>query len=383
MELVKYALKFRATFFVASIMVLFLGAVAIKAMPKDVFPNVDIPVVTMIWSYTGLPTQEMERRITTFSEFGLSNNVNGIRNIESQTLPGVAVVKIYFQPDVNLELAIAQVVSNTNSIRTIMPTGINAPIVVRYSASSVPVIQLALRSDTLSEQQLVDFAQIRVRQAITQVPGSTLPSPFGGRPRQIQVDLDPARLQALGLTAQDVTAAISAQNLTLPSGQAKVGDTQFPVRINASTDTVVALNDLPIRMVGGTPVLVRDVASVRDAGPPQVNIVRADGGRSVLISILKNGNASTLDMPASAPLGGEDRHEFCARLAQRVHAAGQRQVLALDGVQEARAFENADAGEIHPSLDTQRQAIALVFKARHCHAHQALSFLWNGQPARK
>ena len=296
MGLVLYALKFRATFFVLSLMVIFLGGTAVVSMPKDVFPNVDIPVVTVIWSYSGLPTQEMERRVTTFSEFGLSNNVNGIRNIESQTLQGVTVEKIYFQPDVNLDLAIAQVVSNTNSIRAIMPPGINAPIVVRYSASSVPVVQLSLSSDTLSEQQLVDFAQIRVRQAITQVPGSTLPSPFGGRPRQIQVDLDPAKLQAVGLTAQDVAAAINVQNLTLPSGLAKIGDTQYPIRLNGSPDTVAALNDLPLRIVNGTPLLVRDVAQVRDAGPPQVNIVRADGGRAVLISILKNGNASTLSV---------------------------------------------------------------------------------------
>ena len=296
MGLVKYALKFRATFFVLAIAILFLGGAAIVSMPKDVFPEVDIPVVSVIWTYTGLSAKETEQRITTYSEFSISNNVNGIRTIASQTLPGVSVEKIYFQPDVNLDLGIAQVVSATNSIRAVLPPGINPPIVVRYSASSVPVIQLALTSEQESEQQLYDYAQYRVRQAITAVPGATIPSPFGGRQRQIMVDLDLHALQAVGLSPQDVTAAVNAENVTVPSGLAKIGDTQFQVRLNSTPDAIAALNRIPVRVVGGRPVLLQDVAYVRDGAQVQQNIVRADGRRSTLLTILKNGNASTLSV---------------------------------------------------------------------------------------
>ncbi len=195
MGLVKYALKFRVTFYVLSVLILFLGIGSIIRMPKDVFPSVDIPVVSVIWTYTGLTTPEMAKRVTTYSEYSLSNNINGIRNIESQTLYGVSVIKVYFQPDVNLDLAIAQIVASVNWIRAIMPPGIQAPTVIRYSASAVPVIQLALSSDKQSEQQLFDYGLYRVRQALTQVPGATLPVPAGGKLRQIMVDLDLHALQ--------------------------------------------------------------------------------------------------------------------------------------------------------------------------------------------
>ncbi len=294
MELVKYALKFRATFYVLSILVTFLGGMAIYASPKDVFPNVDIPVVTVIWTYTGLSAGEMEARVTTYAEFSLSNNVNGIKNLESQTLTGVAVQKIYFQNDVNIDLAIAQVVSAMNSIRVVMPPGIQPPTIVRYSASQVPVIQLALSSTSQNEQQLYDFGMYRMRQALVTTPGATLPAPFGGRARQIMVDLDLAALQARGLTPLDVTNAVVAQNLTTPSGLAKFGALQYTVKLNSAPDAISALNSIPIKYVGGAPILVRDVAQVRDGSPPQQNIVRVNGSRSILLTILKNGNASTL-----------------------------------------------------------------------------------------
>src|ERR1700761_1781600 len=296
MGLVKYALKFRVSFFVLSILMMLGGIGAAVVMPKDVLPTVDIPVVVVVWTYTGLDTTDMAQRITTYSEFSLSNNVNNIRRMESTTLQGVAVERIYFQQNVSVDLAITQVVSAMNSIRALMPPGIQPPVVMRFSASSVPVIQLALSSDQQSQAQLYDYAQYRIRQTLTQVPGSTLPSPYGGAPRQIMVDLDMHALQGYGLTPLDVTNAISAQNLTVPSGQSKIGDWQYPIRLNSAPEAISALNVLPIKVVAGAPVLVRDVAYVRDGAPPQQNIVRANGHRSILLTILKNGEASTLSV---------------------------------------------------------------------------------------
>jgi multidrug efflux pump subunit AcrB len=296
MGLVKYALKFRVTFYVLSLLMMLGGVGAIIVMPKDVLPTVDIPVVVVVWTYTGLDTTDMAQRITTYSEFSLSNNVNSIRRMESTTLQGVAIEKIYFDQRVSIDLAIAQVVSAMNSIRAVMPPGIQPPIVMRFSASSVPVVQLALSSERQSEAQLYDYAQFRIRQTLTQVPGSTLPSPYGGAPRQIMVDLDMHALQGYGLTPLDVTNAISAQNLTVPSGQSKIGDWQYPIRLNSAPEAIPALNALPIKVVAGSPVLVRDVAYVRDGSPPQQNIVRANGRRSILLTILKNGEASTLSV---------------------------------------------------------------------------------------
>jgi multidrug efflux pump subunit AcrB len=296
MGLVKYALKFRVSFYVFAVLILFFGLSAIVIMPKDVFPSVDIPVVTIIWTYTGLTTPEMEKRVTTYSEYSLSNNINGIKNIESQTMYGVSVIKVYFQPDVNLDLAIAQCVASVNWIRAVMPPGIQPPTVVRYYASSVPVIQLAMTSDQSSEQQLFDYGLYRVRQALTQLPGATLPVPFGGKQRQIMVDLDQHALQAHGLTPTDVTNAVTAENVVVPSGFVKLGSTQYPVRLNSSPDAIETLSRIPIKIVDGAPVLLRDIAYVRDGFAVQQNIVRADGRRSVLQTILKNGNASTLSV---------------------------------------------------------------------------------------
>ena len=296
MGLVKYALKFRVSFYVLALLMMLGGLGAIIVMPKDVLPTVNIPVVVVVWTYTGLDTTDMAQRITTYSEFSLSNNVNNIRRMESTTLQGVAIEKIYFDQRVSVDLAITQVVSAMNSIRALMPPGIQPPVVMRFSASSVPVVQLALSSDKQSEAQLYDYAQYRIRQTLTQVPGSTLPSPYGGAPRQIMVDLDMHALQGYGLTPLDVTNAISAQNLTVPSGEAKIGNFQYPIRLNSAPEAISALNALPIKVVAGSPVLVRDVAYVCDGSPPQQNIVRADGRRSILLTILKNGEASTLSV---------------------------------------------------------------------------------------
>ena len=294
MGIVRFALKFPYTFYVLATLVLFLGSTAIVSMPTDIFPEINIPVVTIVWQYTGLSTPEMEQRVTTYSQFALSSSVNGIQDIEAQTLNGISVQKVFFQPDVNLDLAIAQIVSATNFIRVLMPPGIQAPVVVQYNASSVPVLQIGLSSDTLNEQQLYDYGIYRLRQQLAPIHGVTLPTPAGGKYRQIMVDLDPLKLQAKGLTPNDVVNAVNVQNLTLPSGQAKIGDTQYTVRTNAVPTTIDDLNNIPIKFANGATIFVKDVGQVHDGNAVQQNVVRTDGRRSVLLSIIKNGNASTL-----------------------------------------------------------------------------------------
>ena len=294
MGIVRFALRFPHTFYVVAALILFLGVAAIRSMPTDIFPEIRIPVVTVIWQYTGLTTPEMEQRVSTYSQYSISANVNNIKNMEAQTLNGLSIQKIYFQPDVNLDLAIAQIVSATNSIRALMPPGIQPPIVVQFNASSVPVLQLSLNSDNLNEQQLYDFGIYRVRQQLAPVPGVTLPTPAGGKYRQIMVDIDPDKLLSRGLTPLDIVNAVNTQNLTLPSGTAKIGDTQYTVRTNATPATINDLNMIPVKFANGATILLKDVAQVRDGSMVQQNIVREDGRRSVLLSVIKNGNASTL-----------------------------------------------------------------------------------------
>ena len=294
MGIVRFALRFPHTFYVVAALILFLGIAAIRSMPTDIFPEIQIPVVTVIWQYTGLTTPEMEQRVTTYSQYSISSNVNGIKNMEAQTLDGLSIQKIYFQPDVNLDLAIAQIVSATNSIRALMPPGIEPPIIVQFNASSVPVLQLSLNSDKLNEQQLYDFGIYRVRQELAPVPGVTLPTPAGGKYRQIMVDIDPDKLLSRGLTPLDIVNAVNTQNLTLPSGTAKIGHTQYTVRTNATPATIDDLNMMPVKFANGATIFLKDVAQVRDGSMVQQNVVREDGRRSVLLSVIKNGNASTL-----------------------------------------------------------------------------------------
>src|SRR5271170_636220 len=294
MGIVRFALRWPYTFYVLALLILFLGVTAIRSMPADIFPEIDIPVVTVIWQYTGLSTPEMEQRVTTYSEYSISSNVNGIKDIEAHTLTGISVLKIFFQPDVNLDLAIAQIVAGTNAIRALLPSGINPPIVVQYNASSVPVLQISLSSDTLGEQQLYDYGLYNLRQRLAPIHGVTFPTPAGGKYRQIMVDIDPVKLQAKGLTPMDVVNAVNAQNLTLPSGTAKIGDTQYTVRTNAMPTTIADLNDIPIKYVNGRTVFIRDVGQVHDGWAVQQNMVREDGRRAVLLSVIKNGDASTV-----------------------------------------------------------------------------------------
>jgi multidrug efflux pump subunit AcrB len=294
MGIVRFALKFPYTFYVLAALIVFLGVSAITVMPMDIFPQINIPVVSVIWQYTGLSVPEMEQRVTTYSQYSISSNVTGIKNMEAQTLNGISVQKIYFQPDVNLDLAISQIVAATNSIRALMPAGIQPPIVVQYNASSVPVLQLSLSSDRLNEQQLYDYGIYNLRQQLAPVPGVTFPTPDGGKYRQIMVDIDPVKLQARGLTPADIVNAVNAQNLTLPSGLAKIGNTQYTVRTNAMPTTIADLNNIPIKYTNGPTVFLKDVGQVHDGWAVQQNVVREDGRRSVLLSVIKNGNASTV-----------------------------------------------------------------------------------------
>ena len=294
MGIVRFALKFPHTFFVLAALILVLGVSAILSMPTDIFPEINIPVVTVIWQETGLSTPEMEQRVTTYSQYSISTSVNGIRDIEAQTLNGISIQKLYFQPDVDIDLAIAQIVAATNSIRALMPPGIQPPTIVRYDASSVPVLQISLSSDTLNGSQLYDYGIYRMRQQLAPIHGVTLPTPAGGKYRQIMVDIDPLKLQAKGLTPNDVVNAVNAQAFTVPSGTAKLGDKQYTVRTNALPSTIDDLNNIPIKFLNNATVFIKDIGQVHDGWLVQQNVVRTEGKQSVLLSIIKNGNASTL-----------------------------------------------------------------------------------------
>jgi CzcA family heavy metal efflux pump len=295
MWIVRLALNRPYTFIVASILILVLGFSSIATTPTDIFPNIDIPVVTVIWSYSGLPAKEMEERVTTFSEFVMAV-VNDVKSIDSQTTSGASVIKISFQPQVRIDAAMSQVGAAVNSIRFRMPPGVNPPWILRFSASTVPIIQLSLSSDTLSESEIYDYGLFRVRQQLTTVPGTLLPTPYGGVARQIMVDLDQNALLAKGLTPVDVTAAINAQNVTLPSGTAKIDNSEYTVSTNSSPVDAMMLNDVPIKTVNGSLVYMRDVAHVRDGWSVQQNVARANGKPAALLAIMKTGSVSTLDI---------------------------------------------------------------------------------------
>ncbi len=296
MWIVKLALRQPYTFVVAALLILLLGLVSIRKTPTDIFPVIDIPVISVIWTYNGLSTPEMESRIALYSEFSISAAVNDVKDIESQTLNGVSVIKIFFHPTVSIDTAMAQLTAVSGAIQRRMPPGINPPIIVRFNASSVPIIQLGLSGEGLTESQLYDFGIYRVRQQLAAVQGATLPAPYGGLVRQMQVDISPERLQATGLSAIDVSAAVGAQNLTLPSGTARIGEREYSVALNSNPIAAEQFNDIPIKTVNGRTIFMRDVANVRDGSAVQQNIVRSDGERGVLLTVLKNGRASTLDV---------------------------------------------------------------------------------------
>src|SRR5580693_8315942 len=298
MWIVRLALRRPYTFIVTSILLLILGPVAILRTPTDIFPNIDIPVVSVLWNYTGLSPEEMSNRIVFQYERVLTTTVNNIEHIESQSLNGIAVVKIFFHSGVDIGNAVAQVTAVSQTLLRQLPQGTTPPLVITYNASTVPILQLALSGQGLSEQQLGDIGLNFVRTSLVSVPGAAIPYPYGGKQRQVQVDLDTNALQAKGLSPNDVVNAISAQNLILPSGTSKIGQFEYDVDLNGSPQTVAELNDLPIKRVGNTTIYIRDVAYVRDGFPPQTNIVRVDGQRASLLTIQKTGAASTLDIIA-------------------------------------------------------------------------------------
>jgi CzcA family heavy metal efflux pump len=296
MWIVALALRRPYTFVVMALLILILSPVVIYRTPTDIFPNINIPVVSVVWNYTGLSPQEMANRITTVTERGLTTLVNDIEHIDSQSLNGVAIVKIYFRPNANIPTALAQVTAISQTILRQLPPGSTPPLVIQYSASTVPILQIGVSSGSISEQQLNDLTLNFLRTQLITVQGAAIPYPFGGKQRVVLVDIDTPALQAKHLTPVDVVNAITAQNLILPSGTAKLGQLEYQVELNASPATIAELNDLPIKTVNGTQLYIRDVAHVRDGFTPQTNIVRQDGVRGTLLSVMKNGNASTISV---------------------------------------------------------------------------------------
>jgi multidrug efflux pump subunit AcrB len=298
MWIVRLALRRPYTFVVFSILILLVGVLAIFTTPTDIFPNINIPVVSIIWTFQGFTAEDMGNRIVYVTERALTTTVDDIEHIESQSLNGIAVVKVFFQPHAVLEKAIAQITAVSQTQLRQLPQGVTPPLVISYSASAVPVIQLALSGQNLSEQQLNDFGLNFIRTRLITVEGAAVPYPYGGKQRQVQIDLNTTLLQAKGLSPTDVVNAVSAQNLILPSGTAKVGTREYEIATNSAPASIGDLNNLPIRQVGSTTVYIKDVAFVRDGFPPQTNVVHVDGKRSVLLVAQKAGTASTLSVVA-------------------------------------------------------------------------------------
>jgi len=296
MWIVRLALRRPYTFAVFALLLLLVGVFSILSMPTDIFPNINIPVVSVVWQFAGLSAQELSNRIVTNSERNITTTVNDIEHIESQSLNGIAVIKIYFQPHVNIAAAVAQVTAVSQSTLRQLPAGTTPPFIIQFNASSVPVLQLGLSGEGLSEQQLNDIGTNSIRTGLATVEGASIPFPYGGKQRQVQVDLDIHALQAKGLSPTDVINAVSAQNIIAPSGTMKVGSYEYAIETNSSPTVVADLNNLPVRNVNGTIVYIRDVAHVRDGNPPQTNIVRVDGQRATLLSVMKTGSASTLEI---------------------------------------------------------------------------------------
>src|SRR6266404_3860861 len=296
MWIVRLALSRPYTFIVMAIVLVLLGAFVIPRTPTDIFPEINIPVIAQVWTYTGLQPQEMEQRITSNVERGVMVLVNDIEHVESQSLNGIAIVKIYFHPGANIQTALAQATAISQTFLRSLPPGTNPPLVIIYSASTVPVLQVGLNSDSLSEQQMFDYGNNFIRTQISTVPGASMPFPYGGKSRVVSVDIDSTALQSKGLSPMDIVNTVNAQNLILPTGTAKLGTLEYNVEMNGSPKTIAELNDLPVKTVNGSTIYLRDVAHVRDGFTPQTNVVLTNGQRGVLMSIYKTGNNSTLSI---------------------------------------------------------------------------------------
>src|SRR6266568_1446403 len=296
MWIVRLALRRPYTFTVVAILIVLMGIVTIARMSTDIFPNINIPVVSVIWSFSGVAPEEMEKRFVTVCERAMTTTVNDIEHIESQSYNGVAVIKVFFHEGAKVEAGVAQITSICQTLLRIMPPGTTPPLIIQYSASNVPILQVGLSSKTLSEQQLYDLGLNFIRTQLATVQGAQVPLPYGGKSRQIMVDIDPAKLYGKGLSPTDVSNAINVQNVILPAGTQKIGDREYNVRLNSSPEVLQVLNDLPIKQVNGAMVYIRDVAQVRDGFAVQTNIVAQNRIRSALLTVLKSASASTIDI---------------------------------------------------------------------------------------
>src|ERR1700748_2837448 len=296
MWIVNLELKRPYTFIVLAIFILIAGVLSILSTPKDIFPSINIPVISVIWNYAGLSPEDLEQHLTSVYERLLTTTVDNIEHIESQSLYGIAVVKIFLQPTASVPTGIAQVTSISQAILRQLPTGITPPLVLSYSATNVPVLRVGLSGQGLSEQQLGDLGLNFVRTQLITVPGVSVPYPYGGKQRYISVDLNYQAMQARGLTPTDVVNAVNAQNLTLPAGTAKIAELEYQIGLNSSPRTIAELNTIPVKTVGNTVIYVRDVANIRDGFIPQTNVVRFNGQRASMLDIQKTGSASTLDI---------------------------------------------------------------------------------------
>jgi len=321
MWIVRLALRRPYTTAVMCLLVLMMGVLSIQRMAVDIFPSIDIPVVAVVWQYGGLAPEEMERRVVTISERAMSTTVNGIERIESQSIQGIGLLRVYFQPGTDIGAAIAQISSVSGTVLRIMPPGMTAPSVIQFNASNVPVVQLAARSDTLPEQQIVDYAQNFIRLRLFTIPGLSTPLPYGGKQRQVSVDIDTSKLAARGLSPADIVNALSADNVITPAGAARMGNREVPILTNSSPASIEDFKGMPVKLVNGAPILLGDVARVYDGFADQTNIVRINGQRATYLAILKKADASTLavvdaakevlpSIQAAAPKGMELRFDF-------------------------------------------------------------------------
>ena len=329
--IVSVALRRPYTFIVLAVLILIFGVLAAVRTPTDIFPNIGIPVVSVVWTYNGLPPDDMSGRVVYYFERSVTTQVNDIEHMESQSLPGYGIIKVFFQKTVNINAALAQVTAASQTVLKLLPAGITPPYVLRFNASSVPILQIAVSSKTLPEQTLFDYAQNFIRPQLSSVAGAAIPSPYGGKVRQIQIDIDQHALQQFGLSAQDVSKALADQNQITPVGTEKIGKFEYTVELNNSPTAIADLNYLPVKRVNGTVIYMRDVAFVHDGYPPQTNIVRVNGSRAVLMTVLKVGSTSTLDIISGIKaLLPHVRETLPPGI--RLDAVGDQSVFVLDAV---------------------------------------------------
>ncbi len=296
MWIVRLALRRPYTFVVMAVLIAILGASAIQTMPVDIFPYIDIPVVSVVWTYNGLSPEEMEKRMVTIFERSMTTTVNDIEHIESRSYNGVSVTRVYFQPNARVEVALSQVTAIAQTLLKAFPPGTTPPSILKYDASSVPIVQLGLESPVLGEQELYDYGQNFIRTQLATIQGAAIPSPYGGKYRNVMVDLNPEQMFAHGLTPADVSNALGNQNLILPAGTAKIGDIDYQVKLNSSPLLLADMNNLPVKVINGATVYLKDVAQVHDGYAVQTNIVKTNGTRGALLTVMRNGKASTLEV---------------------------------------------------------------------------------------